>query len=320
VETKRSAENLSFFLSSQQVPCATIHGDRSQQERESALKSFKSEEIRILLATDVAGRGLDIPNVACVINFDMPSKIESYVHRVGRTGRMGKSGLAISLIDERMIGACDELICVLRDSQQHVPDWLEQRVASGNAIFPNGYANQRYNRSRGRFNRFSCLRCQNHARGFRYRPRPRPYIENRVSADDYQVYGLRFPRGAVQNRFCANYWGYREKSSGGQQEDDNWSGVDARARSEIGDWDNPYESERTRGWDESSEKLEVSARRQRRGVDGRRNGGQMIENYDYDGYRADFMYVDNRGGMGNDRNYPKNGPPGYRRGEYNFDG
>jgi ATP-dependent RNA helicase DBP3 len=77
--------------------CTAIHGDKSQADRFSALAQFKSGEIPLLIATDVAARGLDIPNVEYVINYTFPLTIEDYVHRIGRTGRGGNKGIAHTL-------------------------------------------------------------------------------------------------------------------------------------------------------------------------------------------------------------------------------
>ena len=92
VETKRGADYLEMFLFEQGYQVTSIHGDRSQQEREDALRKFRNGILPILVATAVAARGLDIPHVKHVINFDLPSDIEEYVHRIGRTGRMGNLG------------------------------------------------------------------------------------------------------------------------------------------------------------------------------------------------------------------------------------
>ena len=92
VETKRGADALEDFLYKDGYPVTSIHGDRSQREREDALKRFRSGRTPILVATAVAARGLDIPHVKHVINFDLPSDVEEYVHRIGRTGRMGNLG------------------------------------------------------------------------------------------------------------------------------------------------------------------------------------------------------------------------------------
>ncbi|KNB46031.1 hypothetical protein JH06_1558 [Blastocystis sp. subtype 4] len=100
VETKRKADMLQRYLYDQRFYVSTIHGDRSQSEREEALNAFKSNRVQILVATDVAARGLDIPDVSLVVNYDTPQNIDDYVHRIGRTGRAGNTGVAISFINE----------------------------------------------------------------------------------------------------------------------------------------------------------------------------------------------------------------------------
>lgn len=92
VETKKGADSLEDFLQNEGYPVTSIHGDRTQREREEALKNFRTGTTPILVATAVAARGLDIPHVKHVINFDLPSDVEEYVHRIGRTGRMGNLG------------------------------------------------------------------------------------------------------------------------------------------------------------------------------------------------------------------------------------
>lgn len=103
---------------------AAIHGDLSQQQRTKALDEFKKGEKNILLATDVAARGLDIPNVKLVINLTFPLTVEDYVHRIGRTGRAGKTGQAITLFTEHEKHLSGALINVLRGADQPVPDEL----------------------------------------------------------------------------------------------------------------------------------------------------------------------------------------------------
>ena len=96
--TKVRADQLYIDLVKAGIDAAVIHGDRSQKERVSALQAFTSSEVDILVATDVAARGLDIPAIPRVVNFDMPNVSEDYVHRIGRTGRAGEEGIAISLV------------------------------------------------------------------------------------------------------------------------------------------------------------------------------------------------------------------------------
>ena len=94
------------------------------QEREYALKSFKTGKTPILVATDVAARGLDIPHVAHVINFDLPNDIDDYVHRIGRTGRAGKSGLATAFFNENNTSLARPLADLMQEANQEVPAWL----------------------------------------------------------------------------------------------------------------------------------------------------------------------------------------------------
>lgn len=100
-ETKFGVQRLSDHLDKSGIPSAAIHGNKNQSQRQRALKQFKDQKVKVLVATDVAARGLDIPNVSHVINFDTPQTYEDYVHRIGRTGRGGASGHAHTFIEAR---------------------------------------------------------------------------------------------------------------------------------------------------------------------------------------------------------------------------
>jgi len=100
-DTKYGVQRLSDLLHKSGIPSVAIHGNKNQSQRQKALQQFKDEKVRVLVATDVAARGLDIPNVTHVINFDTPKTYEDYVHRIGRTGRGGASGRAHTFIDAR---------------------------------------------------------------------------------------------------------------------------------------------------------------------------------------------------------------------------
>ncbi len=97
--TKHGADRVVEFLDKAGLSCSAIHGDKSQAQRERALTSFRKGQISVLVATDVAARGIDIDGVTHVINFDLPNVPESYVHRIGRTARAGQGGVAISFCD-----------------------------------------------------------------------------------------------------------------------------------------------------------------------------------------------------------------------------
>ncbi|XP_012703959.1 DEAD-box ATP-dependent RNA helicase 52C [Setaria italica] len=129
VETKRGADSLESWLCMNGFPATSIHGDRNQQEREYALRSFKSGQTPILVATDVAARGLDIPHVAHVVNFDLPNDIDDYVHRIGRTGRAGKSGLATAFFNDNNSSLAKSLAELMQESNQEVPAWLSRYAA-----------------------------------------------------------------------------------------------------------------------------------------------------------------------------------------------
>lgn len=102
-ETKYGVQRLSDHLEKSGVTSVAIHGNKSQSQRQRALKAFKDNKVRVMVATDVAARGLDIPNVSHVINFDQPASYDDYVHRIGRTGRGGASGKALTFVSTQSI-------------------------------------------------------------------------------------------------------------------------------------------------------------------------------------------------------------------------
>jgi ATP-dependent RNA helicase DDX43 len=118
---KANVDNLSCDLSLNDVKCQSIHGDREQCDREDALEEFKDGHVRILLATDVASRGIDVKDITCVFNYDFPKNLEEYVHRVGRTGRAGRTGKSITLMSRDDWKHAKELIEILKQGDQEVP-------------------------------------------------------------------------------------------------------------------------------------------------------------------------------------------------------
>jgi superfamily II DNA/RNA helicase len=111
--TKISADKLGRRLLKRGIPAATIHGDKAQLERLAALDGFKQGKMQLLVATDIAARGLDIVELPCVVNYELPYSPEDYVHRIGRTGRAGASGLAVSLVapeEERLLSGIERFI------------------------------------------------------------------------------------------------------------------------------------------------------------------------------------------------------------------
>ena len=97
--TKHGADRVARFLSQRGIHCSAIHGNKSQSARQRALSGFRDGHVRVLVATDIASRGIDVDDVTHVINFDLPNEPESYVHRIGRTARAGADGVALSFCD-----------------------------------------------------------------------------------------------------------------------------------------------------------------------------------------------------------------------------
>ena len=113
VNSKLGCARLARSLEREGLKTTALHGDKSQDERLKALEAFKSGEVDLLVCTDVAARGLDIKDVPAVFNFDVPFNAEDYVHRIGRTGRAGASGLAVSFVassDQRLVADIEKLI------------------------------------------------------------------------------------------------------------------------------------------------------------------------------------------------------------------
>ncbi|MCO7643829.1 ATP-dependent RNA helicase RhlE, partial [Pseudomonas sp. S 311-6] len=128
--TKHGANRLAEKLVKDGLSAAAIHGNKSQSARTRALDGFKSGDVAVLVATDIAARGLDIDQLPQVINFELPNVPEDYVHRIGRTGRAGAAGSAISLVDGeeiKLLKAIEKLI--RRPIEQFpIPDWTPPAV------------------------------------------------------------------------------------------------------------------------------------------------------------------------------------------------
>lgn len=116
VDTRKQADILTNSIVRQGIKVLCIHGDKTQEDRTYALNQFKRGKISILVATDVAARGLDIPSVNYVINYDLPSNIDSYVHRIGRTGRAGRKGNAISFYNDSNSNLASDLVAALDEA------------------------------------------------------------------------------------------------------------------------------------------------------------------------------------------------------------
>merc|ERR1712054_372186 len=129
-QTKRDGDQLTREMRTDGWPALCIHGDKKQEEREWVLKEFKAGKSPILVATDVASRGLDVKDIKYVINYDFPNSIEDYIHRVGRTGRAGATGSSYTFFTQDKFRHAPQLIQVLQEANQPVPAELE-KLADG---------------------------------------------------------------------------------------------------------------------------------------------------------------------------------------------
>jgi len=130
-ERKTTVDRIERMLRNRQIPAIGIHGDKSQMQRETTIRRFKDGSCNVMIATDVAARGLDIKDVEYVVNYDFPLDIENYIHRIGRTGRADKKGKSITYMtpDDARYG--DKLIKILREANQEVSPELEQLAEEG---------------------------------------------------------------------------------------------------------------------------------------------------------------------------------------------
>merc|ERR1739845_84644 len=130
-ETKRGSDQLTREMRLDGWPALCIHGDKKQEERDWVLKEFKEGKSPILLATDVASRGLDVKDIKYVINYEFPTQIEDYIHRVGRTGRAGATGSSYTFFTQDKSKHARDLISVLEEANQPVPAELEKLAGGG---------------------------------------------------------------------------------------------------------------------------------------------------------------------------------------------
>merc|ERR550532_1715924 len=113
------------------MPCTSIHGDKDQMQRDEALSGLKNGRYKVLVATDVAARGLDIKGVGLVVNFDPANNAEDYVHRIGRTGRAGAKGYAVTFLTSADGHKARGIVEVMERTDQQVPPDLRALASSG---------------------------------------------------------------------------------------------------------------------------------------------------------------------------------------------
>ncbi|KAJ0709216.1 putative RNA helicase [Helianthus annuus] len=148
VETKKGCDQVTRQLRMDGWPALSIHGDKSQDERDWVLAEFKSGRSLIMTATDVAARGLDVKGIKCVINYDFPTSLEDYVHRIGRTGRAGAKGIAVTFFTHSNAKHARELVKILQEAGQVVPVALSSMTRT---MGPGGSGGSFRSRGRGGF-------------------------------------------------------------------------------------------------------------------------------------------------------------------------
>lgn len=148
-QTKRTVSHLARFVESCNVRCGELHGDKSQMQRDEVIRGFRNNNIKVVVATDVAARGLDVDGINYVINYDYPQDAENYVHRIGRTGRKDNKGTSYTLFTEENIASANDLISLLKKANQTVDSQLYELAKSasmrksGKGRQNNQYGNQR---------------------------------------------------------------------------------------------------------------------------------------------------------------------------------
>ncbi|KAI0124745.1 P-loop containing nucleoside triphosphate hydrolase protein [Xylariales sp. AK1849] len=138
VNNKRTADELDDYLFQNKMPCTSMHADRTQREREDSMRAFRHGKTPILVTTGVSARGIDVKNIKHVINYDLPSMdhggITEYIHRIGRTARIGHRGSATSFYTERDEPIAEILTKTLLETKQEIPDFLKQYVPEGEEL------------------------------------------------------------------------------------------------------------------------------------------------------------------------------------------
>jgi ATP-dependent RNA helicase DDX5/DBP2 len=126
--TKRIADEITRFLRQDGWPALSIHGDKQQQERDWVLNEFKAGKSPIMVATDVASRGIDVRDITHVLNYDYPNNSEDYIHRIGRTGRAGAKGTAITFFTTENSKQARDLVTILTEAKQQIDPRLAEMV------------------------------------------------------------------------------------------------------------------------------------------------------------------------------------------------
>jgi len=184
-QTKATVSYLARFVQSCRVACGELHGDKSQYQRDEVIRGFRNNEIKVVVATDVAARGLDVDGINYVINFDYPQESENYVHRIGRTGRKDNKGTSFTLFTETNGAYAADLISLLEKANQKIDSALYELAKGGKRKQNGRYVNNRssYSNERqgGGYQRGGAHQRQNKRDAF-------DDDDADSDADDYDIY------------------------------------------------------------------------------------------------------------------------------------
>lgn len=187
-QTKKGADQLSYFLGNSGISAASIHGDKTQAQRDYIMRQYKTGRTNILVATDLAARGLDVADILYVINYDFPTNIEDYVHRVGRTGRGGREGVSYTFFSRGDYKHSYKLIDMLEENDQVVPDELYRMARRPIPRKSNGgYGNNNSSYSKYPSHQSNHTSYSNHS-GNQYNSHSQFQYKSNMPPQQYQAY------------------------------------------------------------------------------------------------------------------------------------
>lgn len=232
VETKKKVEDVLKIIQREGYQSNSIHGDKSQSERDYVLESFRNGRIAVLVATDVAARGLDVEDVKNVINYDYPNSSEDYIHRIGRTGRCEQSGTAYTFFTPSNCRQARELIAVLHEAGQHptkeLIDLAKSVPGKGRNINPRFGRSDQYNRPMSGYNKpmMNGFNKPMNGQGWmaptfnrdhQFNKSDRPFNkfgQNPHNSDDKKPNDMGYKKPDFNNRFNQNKPGYMNHNQG----------------------------------------------------------------------------------------------------------
>lgn len=264
VRTKSNAERLTRFLEKEGISAAALHGDKSQNQRIRALKGFKEYKFQVLVATDVAARGIDIEKLGCVINYNIPSEAEVYVHRIGRTGRAGNVGESVSFCDYGERGLLKDVEKVMKYEINVIEDHAYPMVDTSVQPPDNRSRRSKASGSKGRGGRGgrggSNRKGGSRSQGSRNRGQDKPKTSNDSGSQDKSS-------SESSKKSSGGYKGKRPSDSKGKRSE----GYKGKREDSKGSRSEGYKGKRSEGY---KGKREDSKGKRSEGYKGKRNDSQ----------------------------------------------